>query len=306
MCVHAGHKRAITVSTESIAHSSTPAEPVEACSHCGLPLAPDQRYCLECGARREGRPSFFLDVLSARDVGAAPPATAAPPAPQKSRNTTAAIIAGIGVLLLAMGIGVLIGRAGNTKVPAAQVISVSSGGGGATAATPGTGASGTAAPTTGSAAPTTGSSSTTVVDTWPSGTSAYTVVVKALPATATVADVNAAEAAARAKGIAAVGVLNSSTHPGLPPGEYIVYSGVDPQASGASAALVTVKKSFPTATVIHVGTTAGATSGGSTSGSGGSGSGGSGSSGKSGGSSNPGSGGSYEQRSKNLPNVIGT
>jgi hypothetical protein len=43
-----------------------------------------------------------------------------------NRNNTLALLAGVGVLLLAMGVGVLIGRAevGSAKVPPAQVISV--------------------------------------------------------------------------------------------------------------------------------------------------------------------------------------
>jgi hypothetical protein len=43
-----------------------------------------------------------------------------------NRNNTLALLAGVGVLLLAMGVGVLIGRAsaGTAKVPPAQVISV--------------------------------------------------------------------------------------------------------------------------------------------------------------------------------------
>jgi hypothetical protein len=118
----------------------------ESCSQCGAPLAPDQRYCLHCGAPRahvngpisSGR----TDMASLSHApGAAGPQVpvggpGVPPVPPGTpllpsahpagRNNTLALLAGIGVLLLAMGVGVLIGRAGagSTKVPPTQVISV--------------------------------------------------------------------------------------------------------------------------------------------------------------------------------------
>jgi hypothetical protein len=64
------------------------------------------------------------------------PHQAPPPPPKKKRSgvsPNAALIAGVGTLLLALGIGVLIGRSGNHDVastaPAPQVITVPSGGG---------------------------------------------------------------------------------------------------------------------------------------------------------------------------------
>lgn len=125
----------------------------ESCSQCGVPLAPDQRYCLHCGAPRThvsgpisgGRAD--LAAFSHMPGGVGPQAPAIGPGgppgvPPLSpmhppgRNNTLALLAGIGVLLLAMGVGVLIGRAGagSTKVPPTQVISV--GGSGGTAPTP--------------------------------------------------------------------------------------------------------------------------------------------------------------------------
>jgi hypothetical protein len=54
-----------------------------------------------------------------------------------SRNNSVALIAGVGVLLLAMGVGVLIGRAssGSAKAPPAQVISLGATTGAATTPT---------------------------------------------------------------------------------------------------------------------------------------------------------------------------
>jgi hypothetical protein len=55
-----------------------------------------------------------------------------------SRNNSVALIAGVGVLLLAMGVGVLIGRAssGSAKAPPAQVISLGAATGAGAATTP--------------------------------------------------------------------------------------------------------------------------------------------------------------------------
>src|SRR5258708_25148438 len=85
----------------------------ELCSNCGAPLAADQRYCTECGQRR-GAPRFpFMEgVAQSRREAEAPPPR---PRPRFTPNST--LIAGIGTLLLAMGIGVLIGRTGNGSEP---------------------------------------------------------------------------------------------------------------------------------------------------------------------------------------------
>jgi hypothetical protein len=123
----------------------------ERCAQCAAPLAPDQRYCLHCGAAR----AYVNGPISGGRPGGPPPQTASstqatspsgvpqspppgtpgvPPgtpsglsaASPANRNNTLALLAGVGVLLLAMGVGVLIGRAstGTAKVPPAQVISV--------------------------------------------------------------------------------------------------------------------------------------------------------------------------------------
>jgi hypothetical protein len=116
----------------------------ESCAQCSAPLADDQRYCLQCG---EPRP-HVSGPLSTKSVTEKPPQT--PPmlsdsspalpgiagTPPSGRNNSLALIAGVGVLLLAMGVGVLIGRAGSgsAKAPPAQVISLGAAGGAAGAA----------------------------------------------------------------------------------------------------------------------------------------------------------------------------
>jgi hypothetical protein len=106
----------------------------EPCPHCGAALAQDQRYCLECGAPRTYLSGMLLDRLRA------PAVQLAQPLPETwQRGNVLTLIAGIGVLLLAMGVGVLIGRSGSSgsagAVAPAQVISVAAPPGSAGAAT---------------------------------------------------------------------------------------------------------------------------------------------------------------------------
>jgi hypothetical protein len=103
------------------------------CANCGAPLAGDQFYCVNCGERR-GKPRFALGT-------AAGPAAAVPPPPRRQRrpglSSSAALVAGVGTLLLAMGVGVLIGKTNTSSgqraaTPPVQV-TVSGAGGGAAA-----------------------------------------------------------------------------------------------------------------------------------------------------------------------------
>ncbi len=124
------------LSTESIASPSAPATGVgESCAVCAAALADDQRYCLECGERRSPISSVLLGGAPKHgepSASVSPPS--APPAipgqggsgADRGRGSAVTVIAGVGVLLLAMGIGVLIGRSGDAKPAAApaQVISV--------------------------------------------------------------------------------------------------------------------------------------------------------------------------------------
>jgi len=110
------------------------AESEDRCTACGASLAHDQHYCVECGERRgQSRfpvPQPVTEVRTRRAYTTR--------APRVSSGTT--LVAGVGVLLLAIGLGVLIGRINNNNAstrasaPAQQVITVQSGGGGAAAA----------------------------------------------------------------------------------------------------------------------------------------------------------------------------
>jgi hypothetical protein len=297
------------VSSESIA--SHPPQPgaADTCATCGAPLAGDQRYCLECGERHAPMSSLLAggsrqapSPSAAVGPGSAPPDATPPagwppaPPPGPPRSNAVTVIAGVGVLLLAVGVGVLIGRAGaGTKTAAPQVISVA-----------------TAPSSTGSAAGAGATEASTFTDDWPATTSGYTVQLQTLPQAGTkTAAVEAAKAAAGAKGAKAVGALKSDDF-GLPAGSYVIYSGVyhsKPQAEKAQAGL---KKSFPGAKVIKVSPSGGAASSTkpSTPKAGGPGASGASPSHqppkKAAEELNKVGGKSYEEKSKNLPNVVGT
>jgi hypothetical protein len=101
-------------------------------------MAADQRYCVECGERR-GAPRVSLLEGPARRPSESPPQSA--PSPRRRiAPVNSTLVSIIGILLLAMGIGVLIGRSGNTTVksPPAQVVTVSGVPATGTAATPAT------------------------------------------------------------------------------------------------------------------------------------------------------------------------
>jgi hypothetical protein len=107
-------------------------------------MAADQRYCLECGHRRGDPRLPFMDAVVFMDAAKQPRSSAAPPPPPPDKrprmSANASLIAGVGTLVLAIGVGVLIGRSGDSgAAPVAsatpQIIKVGGGGETATAAT---------------------------------------------------------------------------------------------------------------------------------------------------------------------------
>ncbi len=224
-----------------------------------------------------------------------PLAPALPQAEEPRGSSPLHIIAAVGVLMLAMGVGVLIGRSGNSKPSAAppQVITVGSVGG---------------ATSTG-----TGTSESFTSD-WPTGASGYSVQLQTLPLSGTsVAAVQAAKSAASAKGASGVGALKSDEFSSLTAGSYVIYAGIDTSKAAAEKALAGLKAKFPAASVIRVANGAAGVGGASK---------------KSAGSSSSGAGGggslshpappsalenlqtskgkSYVEKSKSLPNVVET
>src|ERR1700760_754947 len=95
------------------------------CAACGTQLATDQKYCVNCGERR-GKARFPVGTAAVTPAAAAPP-----PPPRTTRkqrlSSSTALVAGVGTLLLAMGVGVLIGHTNNgssKNASAPQVITV--------------------------------------------------------------------------------------------------------------------------------------------------------------------------------------
>ena len=104
------------------------------CPNCDSSLASDQRYCVNCGERR-GRPRFSLTELAA----AAPP----PPPPPESRwrasgggHPGLTLVAGVATLLIALGVGVLIGQDANKSTPARSPAPIIVNGGTGSSASP--------------------------------------------------------------------------------------------------------------------------------------------------------------------------
>jgi hypothetical protein len=200
----------------------------EPCASCGMPLAADQRYCLECGRRRGGAPPPF------QAVSGEPPPPPAPPDPWYMRGRVPAGLAAAAVLLLALGLGVLIGSLGDdSPAPAQQVaarpqvITVQTAGGGAPVAQ--------------------------FTSDWPSGTDGYTVQLQTLPKDGTdLAAVTAAKQAATGKGATEVGALDSDEYDSLDSGNYVIYAGVFTSRKQAAKSLKKVKGRFPGATVVKV------------------------------------------------------
>lgn len=93
------------------------------CSRCGAPLAADQRYCVECGNRlAEARPPLLRD-RAALTAGLNPAPVAVVAAPAGGRGSSQIpLIAGVATLVLAMGVGVLIGKSGNDRTPVQAIV----------------------------------------------------------------------------------------------------------------------------------------------------------------------------------------
>jgi hypothetical protein len=107
------------------------------CANCGAPLASDQRYCVNCGERR-GKARFSFASMAAPAAVENTTVTEVRSRPRMSSGST--LVAFIATLLVAVGLGVLIGHvntSGRTPVaatPPVQVVTVGGGGGGGTGA----------------------------------------------------------------------------------------------------------------------------------------------------------------------------
>jgi hypothetical protein len=204
----------------------------EPCESCGAPLAADQRYCLECGARRgESRVPFA--ELNGNGASTAPAAASA--ASDRDVSPMGAVI-GIAILGVMLLVGVLIGRGGGDD--STPVVTV----GGAGPALAGAAGAGETVSNTGE-----------VKSEWPAGTDGWTVELGTLPKDGTdAAAVEAAKADVETKGASDVGVLDSDLYASLPTGNYVIYSGVFDAEGDAKKALSDLEADFPDAQVVEV------------------------------------------------------
>jgi hypothetical protein len=212
-------------------------EPIyEQCEQCGAPLDKAQRYCVMCGNHRRhirdpAARHLARGATASRTVRGHSTAT---PRRRTSSLLTAVIIAAIP---LAIGLGVLVGRAstnGDDKLIAAlraQQPQVLPGGSAAT------------------------SSSAALTSSFPLQ-SGYAVELQTLAGSgATQATVATAEAAAKAKGASGVGLIAQSEFkvtPAPPAGAYVLYAGAFKTRAAASKELKMLVQKFPKAIVIQV------------------------------------------------------
>jgi len=83
----------------------------EPCDECGSPLDPQQRYCVNCGARRGNgtNPSSRYFAAMSKRAHRPPPR----PAAKTGSGSRAAAVGFFALLPIAVAIGVVVGRSGN-------------------------------------------------------------------------------------------------------------------------------------------------------------------------------------------------
>jgi hypothetical protein len=105
----------------------------DACPSCGFQLATDQRYCLHCGQRRGDPRLPVMDAVNYMEMSRRPgpqqvEAVSPPSGRRRLLSANASMVAAVATLVLALGVGVLIGRSGNsteqTASAAPQIIRV--------------------------------------------------------------------------------------------------------------------------------------------------------------------------------------
>jgi hypothetical protein len=83
----------------------------EPCEECGAPLDPQQRYCVECAARRGNGANPSSRYFAAMSKRARRPLTR--PRAKGGSGSRAAAVAFFALLPVAVGIGVVVGRSGS-------------------------------------------------------------------------------------------------------------------------------------------------------------------------------------------------
>jgi hypothetical protein len=236
---------ATTVTQETL-HRPALGEPGEPCARCGAPLAADQRYCLECGARRGPLP-FEPPPAGPAPLPVAPAADPAPSEPRSEPITPSMAAIGVGLAVLFLGVGVLVGKAGDD------------GGGSEAASKPTVVTVAGGAPAAGATGGDQVAAATAFTSDWPAGEEGWTVQLQVIAKDgADASQVEDAKNAASDKGAGDVGALDSDQFASLDGGNYVVYSGHYGSKGEAQKALGKLKQDFPDARVVKVGSGGGA------------------------------------------------
>jgi hypothetical protein len=82
----------------------------EPCEECGAPLDPQQRYCVNCAARRGNGANPASRYFAAMSKRARRPL--APPTPKPASGSRAAAVGFFALLPIAVALGVVVGRSG--------------------------------------------------------------------------------------------------------------------------------------------------------------------------------------------------
>jgi hypothetical protein len=215
----------------------------EPCDECNAPLAADQRYCIVCGSNRRHPDDpvarYLANVRRPVVAGAAASVAAAP----SRRSDHRLVVAALALLPIAAAAGVLVGTRNDEADPnlvaalKAQQAALAKAG-------PATAAA--AAPV----------AATKALESDFPRSKGFVVQLQTLPfKTTDRAAADQAEAAAKGKGAADVGLINPDDFKLKPAsgGDYVLYSGAFKTKTEASKALEKLKKSFPDAKVVSVG-----------------------------------------------------
>lgn len=225
-----------------------PASQYKQCDACGALLDRSQRYCVVCGAHQrhvhDPAAQYLAKVTAARPRQTTP--TDGRRRSSRSPGLGTALV--LAIIPLAVGLGVLVGRASNSgdakliaALRAQKPEVITSAGAGSAAAGPVASAS--------TSVPAAALSSDFPLQ------SGYTIELQTVPSSGGQAAVNGAEHAARAKGASKVGVIVQSDFqitPAPPSGTVVIYSGAYSSKPAADAALPGLHKRFPGAKVIRV------------------------------------------------------
>ncbi len=98
----------MTVEPKSALETSPRPRVYEPCEECGAPMDPQQRYCVECAARRGNGANPSSRYFAAMSKKARRPLSG--PAPKPSPTSRAAAVGFFALLPIAVALGVMVGR----------------------------------------------------------------------------------------------------------------------------------------------------------------------------------------------------